>query len=99
MSDTTVQVTGGVETLTITGAPPGTHLLVETLDPDGAARPIATLVADHAGNAHLAFVPPEPTVIRDGDDLAAAIATGHTLAPGMSKRSLEVAMPTCIAAY
>jgi hypothetical protein len=82
MSDTAVQVLGGVETLTVTDAPPGTHLRVERLASDGSATAIATLVADQAGNAHLAFVPPEHRVLADADDLADSIATGHTLAPG-----------------
>jgi predicted acyl esterase len=80
--DGKLEVSGGVETLTVTGADPGAHLRIEQLDDGGAGRPIATLVADEAGNAHLAFVPPEHTLLRDGEDLAAAIATGRTLEPG-----------------
>ncbi len=53
----------GVETLTITDAAPGTHLRVETVDGD----PVVTLLADHAGNAHVTFIPDEHAVLADSD--------------------------------
>lgn len=68
----------GVETLTITDAAPGTHLRVETVDGD----PVVTLLADHAGNAHVTFIPDEHAVLADSDALQAAIRGGHTLEPG-----------------
>lgn len=73
-----VEVRAGVETITVSGAEPGDRIRVERAD----GTPIATLIVDHAGNAHLAFVPPEHRVLASPDDLAAAITTGHTLAPG-----------------
>ena len=72
------EVSGGVETITIGGARPGSHLRVERAD----GTPIATLVVDEVGNAHLAFVPPAHRTLASTDDLAAAIAEGHTLEPG-----------------
>ncbi len=78
MTGTGVEVRAGVETLTVTGAAPGTSLRV--VDAGGIA--VATLVADSSGNAHLAFVPPEHRVLRDADDLVASLADGHTLDPG-----------------
>lgn len=70
-------VTGGVETLTVTGAAPGSRLVVE--DHSG---PVVTLVADQSGNAHLVFVPAEHRVMQGHEDLADALAGGHSLAPG-----------------
>ncbi|MCC5950749.1 MAG: CocE/NonD family hydrolase [Acidimicrobiia bacterium] len=71
-------VTPGVETLTVTGARPGAHLEVVAAE----GRPVATLVADAMGNAHLAFVPPEHRVLATPDDLVGALASGSPLAPG-----------------
>jgi predicted acyl esterase len=85
MAEDKVEVSGGVETLTVTGARPGTHLRIERLDQagsDSGGTPVVTLVADEAGNAHLAFVPPTHRVLHDIEDLATTIATGHTLQPG-----------------
>lgn len=73
-----LEVAPGVETLTVTGATPGAELDVS--DDQGAV--IVTIVADDSGNAHLAFVPDEPAVLRDLDDIAAALSHGATLAPG-----------------
>lgn len=73
-----ITVDGGVETLTVTGASPGARLRVD----DAAGRPVATLVADEQGNAHLAFVPAEHRVIADPDDWVAVVREGHSLAPG-----------------
>ncbi len=73
-----MQIRAGVETITITGATPGRRFRVDGAD----GTPVATVVADHAGNAHLAFVPAQHAVLSDASDLAAAIAHGHTLAPG-----------------
>ncbi len=73
-----MEITGGVETLTVTGAAPGTKLVVRRAD--GAE--LVTLVADHAGNAHLAYVPDEPRVMASPEDLTEALAHGHTLEPG-----------------
>ncbi len=73
-----MQVRGGVETLTVTGAEPGEQLAVR----DDGGRELVTLVVDHAGNAHLAFLPSEPVVVAGPDDVAAALATGSPLPPG-----------------
>ena len=72
-----VRLQPGVETLTITGATPGTHLRVER---DG--RPLVTVVADDAGNAHVAFVPAEHGVVSTADEWAGVLSTGHLLEPG-----------------
>ena len=69
----------GVETLTITGAVPGTHLRVEDVD----GRPVATVVADEAGHAHLAFVGAQHRVLATTADLVDALATGAPVPPGM----------------
>ncbi len=73
-----ITVRPGVETLTVTGADPGTPLAVH----DAGGHHVVTLVADAAGNAHVAFVPPTARVLATPDDLVGAIAEGHTLAPG-----------------
>jgi uncharacterized protein len=73
-----MQIDGGVETLTITGAPVGAELTVVADD----GRDVVTVVADEAGNAHVAWVPGDHRVVRDVADLAAAVAEGRTLAPG-----------------
>jgi len=73
-----VHVTGGVETLTVTGAVPGERLPVV----DGSGDLIVTLVADEAGNAFLSFVPPEPVDLDGPDRLAEALVAGHILHPG-----------------
>ena len=73
-----MNVSGGVETLTVTGATPGTELEVC----DASGRLFVTLVADQAGNAHLAYVPAEPVVLRGQAELAQALSTGDVLKPG-----------------
>ena len=73
-----MEITGGVETMTVTGADPGAHLRVCT----AAGDDVVTLVADGSGNAFLGFVPAEPVVLADADGLAEALASGDTLAPG-----------------
>lgn len=73
-----MEITGGVETLTVTGAEPGAHLKVCRSD----GGELVTLVADASGNAFLGFVPAEPVVLADADGLAEALASGDTLAPG-----------------
>jgi hypothetical protein len=75
---TTMNVTAGVETLTITGADSGAHLRVC----DSAGRAVATLVADEAGNAHLAIVPDKHRVLECPDDFIGALSTGWPLPPG-----------------
>lgn len=79
-----MQITPGVETLTITGATPGTHLTVLPADETGAVTgdALITVVADAAGNAHVAFVPATHQVIADVDDLAVAVAAGLNLQAG-----------------
>ncbi|MCX6526350.1 MAG: CocE/NonD family hydrolase, partial [Actinobacteria bacterium] len=73
-----MKVHGGVETLTVTGAEVGAHLEVR----DSQGQLLVTLIADHAGNAHLAYVPAEPLVLRSQQDLAEALSDGEVLAPG-----------------
>jgi len=68
----------GVETLTITGATPGTHLRVV----DERGRAVVTLVADELGNAHVAFVPTDHRVLATHHDLVDAVAGGLVLQPG-----------------
>lgn len=73
-----MQLSPGVETLTITGAPAGAHLRVEAAD----GTPVVTQVVDEAGNAHVAYLPPTHRVIAGLDDLVDVVREGHTLAPG-----------------
>ena len=73
-----MEITGGVGTLTVTGAAPGSKLRVRRVD----GTEVVTLVADDAGNAHLAYVPDEHRVMASTEDLTEALAHGRTLAPG-----------------
>ena len=73
-----MQISAGVETLTITQATPGTRLRLE----DGDGRPLVTSVVDRAGNAHLAYLPRDHQVINGLDDLVGVVREGHTLEPG-----------------
>ncbi|HPU40264.1 MAG TPA: CocE/NonD family hydrolase, partial [Microthrixaceae bacterium] len=73
-----MHTTGGVETLTVTGATPGTRLVVRRRN--GAE--VVTLVADESGNAHLAFVPEHPIVVDSPKALSSMVAAGHPLEPG-----------------
>ncbi len=75
-----ITLTGGVETLTITGARPGAELAISRVD--AGEQPIVTLLADEVGNAHLAFVPAEHSVLSERSELIAALRTGNTVAPG-----------------
>lgn len=78
-ASTTISIQPGVETLTITGAVPGTRLRIDAAD----GRPVVTLVADAAGNAHVSFVPATHEVLATLDDFVRAIASGEMLAPGL----------------
>jgi predicted acyl esterase len=73
-----MQIMAGVETLTMTGVEPGTHLRVD----DGRGEPVVTVVADDGGNAHVAFVPLAHEVLATIEELAAAVGAGHVLPPG-----------------
>ena len=73
-----MQVHGGVETLTVTGAESGTLLEVR----NSTGELLVTLVADQVGNAHLAYVPAQPIILRTQAELAQALSTGDVLAPG-----------------
>ncbi len=73
-----MQISPGVETITITEAAPGTRLRLE--DADGS--PLITVVVDAEGNAHLAYLPDAHRVVTDLDDLVGIVREGHTLAPG-----------------
>ena len=72
------QLRGGVHTLTVTDAAPGTPLRVV----DAEGRDLVTVVADASGNAHLAFVPQQHTVLDRPAAIIDALATGDTLAAG-----------------
>ena len=71
-------LSGGVHTLTVTGATPGAPLRVV----DAGGRDVVTLVADASGNAHLAFVPEHHRVLDHPEAVVEALATGDTLAAG-----------------
>lgn len=73
-----MQVSGGVETLTVTGATPGEKLVLR----DDSGRELVTVVADELGNAFVGYVPSEPRVLSRAEDLAETLASGHTLRPG-----------------
>ncbi len=73
-----VEVTGGVHTLTVTGATEGTRLRI--INSEGTD--IVTLVADASGNAHLAFIPEEHRVMDTAEAIIDALATGDALPPG-----------------
>ena len=73
-----MQVIGGTETITIIEVTPGTHLRIDDVKGD----PLATMVADASGNAHLAFAPTEHRLLATMDDLVGALATGTTVPPG-----------------
>ena len=73
-----MQISGGVETITITDAEPGTRLRID----DAKGEPIATVLVDEAGNAHLAFAPGSHRVLETIDDLVAALADGQPVPPG-----------------
>lgn len=73
-----LEVRAGVETLTMTGARPGSRLQVVAAD----GRPVVGVIADERGNAHISFVPIEHAVLASLDDLVAAVGSGETLAPG-----------------
>jgi predicted acyl esterase len=72
------ELRGGVETLTVTGATPGHHLRVV----ESSGADVVTMVVDVAGNAHLAFVPPEHQVLSSPREFVEALRTGHTVVPG-----------------
>lgn len=69
---------GGVHTLTVTDATPGTRLRV--LDDGG--HELVTMVADAHGNAHLAFVPARPLLLDGNEAIVEALSSGDTLAAG-----------------
>ncbi len=73
-----MQIRPGVETLTVTGATAGARLRLERID----GTPVATQIADHAGNLHFAYVPPTHRDVAGLDDLVEVVREGHTLAPG-----------------
>ncbi|HMT23328.1 MAG TPA: CocE/NonD family hydrolase [Microthrixaceae bacterium] len=83
-------VHGGVETLTITDATPGTRVAVH----DQEGTPLVTLVADEQGNAHLIFLPDEHTVFDSIDAIAAALSGGRTLPPGRYRLVPDGGEPT-----
>ncbi len=74
----TARVTAGVHTITVTGVAPGTPVRVV----DDGGVDLVTLIADESGNAHLAFVPRQHTVLDRPDAIVDALATGDTLQPG-----------------
>ena len=78
-----------MHTLTVTDASPGT--LLRVVDADG--RDVVTLVADAAGNAHLAFVPEHHAVLDEPASIVDALATGDTLAAGEYRVFDDSAVP------
>lgn len=73
-----MQLQGGVQTLTITDATPGTRLRIV----DEAGRDLVTTVVDHAGNAHVAFVPDHHLVLDSPQAMAQVLDRGRALPPG-----------------
>jgi len=73
-----VDVSGGVETLTVTGASPGERLVVQ----DHGGAEVVTLVADEAGNAFVSFLPERPLVLDSPDRILECLVTGHPVPPG-----------------
>ncbi|WCO66812.1 CocE/NonD family hydrolase [Iamia majanohamensis] len=74
-----MQLRGGVQTLTVTDAVPGTRLRVV----DEVGRDRVTVVVDHAGNAHVAFVPDHHLVLDSPEALAEVLVGGRALPPGV----------------
>ncbi len=74
-----MELTGGVQTLTVTGAEPGTHLIVR----NAGGRDIVTMVVDDSGNAHLAFVPNRHLLLDSPAAMAEVLVDGTALAPGI----------------
>lgn len=68
----------GVESLTITGAKPGSRLQLL----NDSAAPVVTVVADEKGNAHIAYIPSEHAVIESFDDMISMVADGLTIPAG-----------------
>ena len=77
-SSAAIRVQPGVETLTVFGAQPGSRLRVETAE----GHPVVTVIADDAGNAHIAFVPERHRLLATLDEMVEALSTGLPLAPG-----------------
>ena len=73
-----MELHAGVETLTVTGASPGALLRVE----EAGGRPVATIVADDRGQAHVAFVPTEHRLLATTADLVEALSSGEPVPPG-----------------
>jgi predicted acyl esterase len=78
VAETELRIEPGVETLTVTGARPGSRLRIDDAD----RRAVVTLVADEHGNAHVGFAPSSHRVIATPADTIAAVSDGHILAPG-----------------
>jgi predicted acyl esterase len=82
----------GVEQLTVTGAEPGEPL---TLYGAGGHK-LVTLLADDAGQAQFAYLPPRYTTLQSGHDLDYGeldVPAGTTLAPGRYVIVDEAASP------
>jgi len=73
-----MQLWGGVQTLTVTGARPAQRLRVA----DDTGRDVVTMVADEAGNAHLAFVPDDHLVVDSPEAIARVLGSGRELVAG-----------------
>lgn len=73
-----MQVQGGVQTVTMTEAPAGHRLRLR----DQRGRDVVSVVADEAGNAHVAFVPERHTLLDSTSVIARVLAAGDALAPG-----------------
>lgn len=73
-----MKIEPGVETLTVTGAAPGSRLRLTRVD----GNPVVTVVTDEKGNAHIAFIPARHTTIESFEDMLRVLADGQTLPPG-----------------
>lgn len=71
-------VSPGVETVSVTGAPPGANLTLV----DAAGTRKVTIVADEFGQSHFAYIPNEYLVFESGEGSQIPVDDGATLRPG-----------------
>ena len=72
-------VSPGVETVSVTGAPAGAHMTI--VEADGTRR--VTIIADEFGQAHFAYSPNEYMVFESGVGSQIPVDDGATLRPGV----------------
>ena len=73
------QVSPGVETASVTGAPPGAPMTI--VEADGTRR--LTIIADELGQSHFAYIPIEYMVFESGVGSQIPVDDGATLRPGV----------------